>query len=81
MFYISFIFMSAFPHREGHKGNSRRIGILHSQQQFQIVLLAPHQDGTKQVWICSHSTLVLYVFWAAFQKTCLASLSRGILGT
>ena len=25
----------------------------HDQQQSQIVLLAPHQDGTKQGWRCT----------------------------
>jgi len=28
----------------------------HDQQKFQIVLVAQHQDGTKQSWRCSHST-------------------------
>jgi len=39
------------------------LGIPHGQQQFQIVLLAPHQDGTKR---CSHSTWSLDDLWAAF---------------
>jgi len=30
--------------------------IPHGQQKSQIVLLAPHQDGTKQDRRCSHST-------------------------
>ena len=37
------------------------------QQQSQIVLLAPHQDGTKQGWRCSHATWSLDKLWAAFQ--------------
>ena len=32
------------------------LGISHGQEQFQLVLLAPHQDGTKQGHRCSHST-------------------------
>ena len=32
----------------------------------QIVPLAPHQDGTKQGWRCSHSTWSLDDLWAAF---------------
>jgi len=31
------------------------LGIPHGQQQFQIILLAPHQDGTQQGRRCSHS--------------------------
>ena len=40
--------------------------IPHGQQQSQIVLLAPHQDGTKQGQRCSHSTWSLNEFWTAF---------------
>jgi len=29
--------------------------IPHCQQQFQVILLAPHQDGTKQRRRCNHS--------------------------
>jgi len=32
------------------------LGIPQGQQQFQVVLLAPHQDGTKQGLRCSYST-------------------------
>jgi len=32
------------------------LGIPYVQQQFQTVLLAPHQDGTKQGRRCSYST-------------------------
>jgi len=32
------------------------LGIPHSQQQFQVVLLDPHQDETKQGRRCSYST-------------------------
>jgi len=32
------------------------LGIPHSQQQFQIVLLAPREDETKQGRRCSYST-------------------------
>jgi len=41
--------------------------IPHVQQQFHIILLAPHQDGTKQGHKCSHSTLVFDDFWASFR--------------
>jgi len=34
--------------------------IPHGQQQFQVILLASHQDGTKQGRRCSHAT------WVAF---------------
>jgi len=33
--------------------------IPHGQQQHQIILLAPHQDGTKQGQRCSRSTFSL----------------------
>jgi len=57
MLFISFIFMLAF--RLGEIAGATALGglgIPHSQQQFQIVLLAPHQDETKQGWRCSYST-------------------------
>ena len=40
-------------------------GIPRDQQQSQIVLLAPHQDGTKQGRRCSHVTWSLDKLWAA----------------
>jgi len=43
--------MSAFPF--GRVAGAAALGgldIPHVQQQLQIVLLAPHQDGTKQGW-------------------------------
>jgi len=42
--------------------------IPHGHQQVQIVLLnllAPHQDGTKQVRRCNYSTYALDHLWAA----------------
>ena len=38
--------------------------IPHGQQQFQVVLLGPHQDGTKQSYRCSHSTSTFADLWA-----------------
>jgi len=56
--YTPFIhFMSAFPlGRVAGAAAPEGLGIPHGQQQFQIVLLAPHQDGTKQGRRCHHST-------------------------
>ena len=34
----------------------RRLEIPHGQQQYLILLLAPHQDGTEKGQSCSHST-------------------------
>jgi len=57
MLLISLIFMPAFPlRRVAAVATHGGFGIPHGQQQFQIVLLAPHQDGTKQGRRCSHST-------------------------
>jgi len=57
MLFISFIFMPAFPlGRVAGATTLRGRGIPHGQQQFQTVLMAPHQDGTKQGRRCSHST-------------------------
>jgi len=42
------------------------LGTPHGQQPFQIVLLALHQDGTKQGRRCSHSTWSLDDLWVAF---------------
>jgi len=58
MVFISFIFLSAFlPGRVAWATALRGLGIPHGQQLFQIILLAKHQDGTKQGHRCSHSTL------------------------
>jgi len=57
MLFISFIFMPDFPLRRVAEATvPGELGIPHGQQQFQIVLLAPHQDRTKQGWRCSNST-------------------------
>jgi len=41
------------------------LGKAHSQQQFKIVLLAPHQDGIKQGRRRSYSTQALDDIWVA----------------
>jgi len=57
MIVISFIFKHAFPlGRVAAVAALEGLGIPHGQQQFQIVLLAPHQDETKQGRRRSHST-------------------------
>jgi len=61
-----FSFSCRFFFGESREGSSRRgTGIPRDQQQFQIVLLAPHQDGTKQGRRCSHATWSLDKLWAA----------------
>jgi len=53
-------------------GGSRRqqpyrgLVIPHGQQQLQIILLAQHQEGTKQGRRCSHFTWSFDDLWAAF---------------
>jgi len=55
MLSISLIFMPAFPlWRVAGAAALGGLGIPDDQQHFQIVLLAPHQDGTKQGRRCSH---------------------------
>jgi len=65
MSFISFIFMPAFPHWEGRRGNGPW-NTSRSTAQFQIVLLAPHQDRTKEGRRCSHSTWSLDDIWVVF---------------
>jgi len=49
MLFISFIFMPAFPLvRVAGAAALGGLEIPHGQQKFHIVLVAPHQDGTKQ---------------------------------
>jgi len=43
------------------------LGIPHGQQQFNIFLLAPHQDGIKQGRRCGHSTWYSEDLWATFR--------------
>jgi len=53
----------------GEKRGAAPLGwpeIPHDQQHSRIVLLAPHQDGTKQGRWCSHTTWSLDELWAAF---------------
>jgi len=57
MLFTSFICMPAFPlGRVAGAAALEGLGISHGQQQFQIVLLGSHQDGTKQGRRQSHST-------------------------
>jgi len=56
--------MSAFPF--GRVAGAAALGgleIPHVQRQLQIVLLAPHQDGTKQGRRCSQSNWFLNDIW------------------
>jgi len=65
--FISFIFMPALPSgRVTGATAGGGLGIPRGQKQFQIVLLVPHQHGTKQGRKCSHSTWALNNLWAAF---------------
>jgi len=58
--------MPAFPYWEGRGATAVGLGIPRDQQQFQIVLLAPHQDGTKEGRRCSQSNWSLDDIWVAF---------------
>jgi len=49
-------FHADFPLGRVAGATTTELDIFHGQQQFQVVLLAPHQDGTKQGRRCSHST-------------------------
>ena len=40
----------------------------HGRQQFPLVLLNQHEDGTKQGRRCTHSTCCLVDVWAAFPR-------------
>jgi len=67
MLSISFIFVPTLSlGREAGTATQGGVGIPHGQQQFQIVLLVPHQDGTKQGRRCSLSTQTLEDLRAAF---------------
>jgi len=67
MLFISFIFMPDFPlGRVAGSTSTGELGMPHGQQQFLIVLLAPHQDRTKQGWRCSYSTKALDDICVAF---------------
>ena len=50
----SVIFIFGFP--LARVAGAGRLEISHGQQQSQIVLPAPHQDGTNQCRRCNHST-------------------------
>jgi len=78
MLFFSFTVMPAFPlgKVEGATALGGR-GIPHGQQQVQIVLLAPHQDRTKQGRRrCSHSTDALDNFAPLFRGFSQQDLSR-----
>ena len=63
--WAAFIFISAFPLvRVAGSADLGGLGIPRGQQQYQIVPLAPHQDGTKQGRRCSQSTWSLDTHWA-----------------
>jgi len=86
MLSISLIFMPAFPlWRVAGAAALGGLGIPHGQQHFQIILLAPHQDGTNKVGdVVTTSDLgrPLGRFPVGLaRKTCLASISWGILDT
>ena len=67
MLFISFFFMPDFPPgRVAGAAFTGELGMPHGQQQFWIVLLAPHQDGTKQGRRCSYLTQALDDIWVAF---------------
>ena len=64
----SFIHSFAWPLSFGESRGAAARGepkMSHDQQKFQIVLPAPHQDGTKQGWRCSHVTQSLDELWAS----------------
>jgi len=76
MLFISFIFMPDFPLGMVAGATSiGELGIPHGQQQFQIVLLAPHQYGTNQGWRCCYSTYALDHIWVAFSWVYPAGLA------
>jgi len=63
----SFISMPAFlPGRVAGAAVSGGLEAPHGQQQFQVILMAPHQGGTKQGRRCCHSTWSLDDLWADF---------------
>jgi len=63
---MSFIFMPAFLIGRVAGATALGLGIPRDQQQFQIVLLAPHQDWTKEGRRCSQSNWSLDDIWVAF---------------
>jgi len=82
----SFIFIPAFS--RGRVAGTAAPGGLEMSNSFQrpqTVVLAPRQNGTKQVRRRNHATWCLVDLWAAFRRctnrTCLAYLSWYILVT
>jgi len=65
---LSYIhFHTRFSYGEGRGGSSpRKLEIPHGFQQSQIVLLHPHQGGTKTGRISNHNIWFLDCLWAAF---------------
>ena len=79
MLFISFVFKPDFP--LGRVAGATFIGQLeasHGQQQFQIVLLVPHQNGTKQGRKCNYSTQALDDIWVAFPWVQPAGLASSV---
>ena len=66
-YFHSLIFIPAFTLRiAAGQQPYGELKIPHGQEQFQMVLLARNQDGTKQGRRCSNSTWSVDDFWAAF---------------
>jgi len=66
-YFLSFIFLPTFPlGRVAGAAALGRLEIPHDQEQSQIILLAQHQNGTKQGRRCYHSTWSLGEHLAAF---------------
>jgi len=77
----SFIFVPTYPlERVAGAASLGGLEIPHDQQQSQIVLFIPHQDGTKQGWRCSHSTWSLGDQWVAASRVrpCVQNVQRKI---
>ena len=64
----SFVFVADFPLGKVTGEATIGHGKPHGQQKFQIVLLTPHQDGTKQGRRCSHCTWSFDDLWVAFPR-------------
>ena len=75
-----------FSFKEGREDSSSKRWLVapHGQQQFRIVLLAPHQDGAKQGQKCSRFIWSLDDLWAAFPvdvASRTSSICRGAFWT
>ena len=77
--FFSFIFLPTFPlERVAEAVDQGGLEIPQGQQQSQIVLLAQHQEGTKQGRKCYHSTWSLDVLLAVFPGVQPAGLASPI---